>query len=639
MLLYTKLSNTDLQSYFFSIFDYEDAEYIYNNGDFGTYQENNTKYSGLNYKEEKFREIIQNDPSIFTAYAKEVSTPSTSFYLDVRTIDLEDRIRNNTIGEALDIADYCSFSKPCYVFRFRNSGADVLNLRFFIDGILCTDYFILKNELMDYLYIPINAIKEDSYIEIEQFYSYSSTKIVTFTNETNPVLLEYDKSDIITPTLFDLFITDENSNKIDRSLFKIYCKIDTDNYKQTDLTNLQKISDIVKYDDEYYINIDSVTSLSDEKNVKFMSLSKLRVYALDNSVLNKELHFIVNKVPYVFHEQMTVSGVLPKVKLFDGNLEWKEDQSFVRTFVNGRFIPITYEISRDSTSTYFVLRCYIMENDTVSMDITPYSYEMEYYQKQIPDNFIIDFEEHLSKPFDLKYYDVYLNGRKLTHRNIQLFAYNKIKLFNVESAKNFCVYRKDRDWEYFGNTEFSTPTDDLLNSDTISDADKEKIIEFIISDYRSSDEMTDGTDTEADTIVYNELTDYDYDLYKFYLDKILPEGVIQPNSDYLDKDDIETNYSVAYERYSNKKDRLVIQPNINYESQYVFLVGKSDADRYPSRIVKLQSLIGDETLLPYSEENTIVGSIMDIIYNRLDGIWFTKNPENGSFSASKEVDE
>lgn len=597
-LLYTQISDEHLQNYFFSIFDYEDADYFYNHGDFFVTK----KPYDFDYKIDKMKEFIEKNPKVLEKYGKEVENPHDIYFLLVKNIDLSKRLRNDTTQEAIKDSDKYSFNDPCYVFMFRNDGLNNLDLRFFIDGLLCTECFQLHINEMEYIYVPTKYVKEDSYIEVERFETYTFLKSIEFDSTSEGVVIEFNKDEFIEPTLYDLFITDLDKNIISRQKFKIYSLIDLNQYDISDYVNDNidfneilmnntviedpetgevyiDIDELFESDDMSII-LDSGDTILDGNNIrlpfKYTELSKIKVFCMSEEDVGKPFLFTINKIPYLCHKKMAKSG-LPKIQLFNGAVQWRQMPSYIRTFLNGRFIPMDFDIYEETPmKTYFIPKCFIDKDDVLSIDISPYSYELEFHLKEIPENFVVSFDGKLSKPFNTHYYDIYLNGKKLNDTNLQQITPDKIKLFNVSSRYNLYIYRRDRDIEYFGfKGTTSIPIDEVLNSDQFPDDDKNSIIEDIIYDHHNKEDVTPGSNTENDVDVLIDVDKATVEKYRFYIDIIIPRGVTKPNDFMINSNLIKDVYTEVYDKYSNKYDRVVMRPNISYNAKHVLTIGKS----------------------------------------------------------------
>lgn len=662
-LLYEKNEDEKLQNYFLKFFNYEDPSYQYSHSDFFS----TLKPYDFDYKTEKMKEFLEKNPYTFIPYAKKVGNPYQSYYLYVKNIDLEKRLRNDTTQEAILDEDVFYFENPFYVFMFANEGRNNLNLRFFIDGIFCDAVFQLHIGTMEYLYIPQSYIKEDSFIFIERFETYVHQDHIRFSDRSTPVTLVFDKNEFIQPTLFDLFVVDENLNDLDRSKFKIYALVNSAEYDVSDYIGVPKEDvDLVLKTESYYEDPETkelyiligndtyeddedtvIVDLDDESEImhtgrlplKYISLTKLKIFCDDADYLNRDLTFIINKIPYLSINQMAKKG-LPKIRLFTGDIPWKKEPSFIRTFVNGRFQPMEFDIiSKKPDESYLVPRCYLREGDILSIDVTPYSYELEFYMEEIPENFMVKFNSTLSKPFDLGYYDVYLNGRKLDHQNIQLITPDVVQLFNVKSRKNLRIYRRDRDYEYYGFTKTpSVSLDEILESPDIPEPDKDDIIFDII--YNDSgipkDEVTPGTDIEWDNENLETIPAGPFQIYRFYLDVILNQRVARPNELFIDKNLVRDSYEEVWNLYANPdRGRIVIRPNIGHRDATIVLmlghpydVDSGELVPDPTNLInKTTELVGDTSPLVQLADGTIVGTVNEL-FRRMGRLAFRFNDDN-----------
>ena len=664
-LLYTDVKNEAMQRYFFSIFDFEDADYIYDHGDF---IESKYPYD-FDYKMEKLREFTVKNPHSLMDYGKDVSVAYTAYYLDVKNIDLKERLRLNTNNEAENKSDMYDFAEPHYVFKFHNDTFRDLNLRFFIDGLFCHDTFKISGRTTEYIYIPCRRISEDSRIDIERFYEYRWKKNVTFTDTVTPVEFTFDPNENIDPTLFDMFVTELNGDKIDRSKFKIYALVNFSEYNVSDDFDITEdsvsliigdedyiidedgnvfitINDLVLFDGpddpvgEIILGEDDIVepSYSDGRMpLRYMKLTKLKVFADDPSVLNRELCFVINKVPFVLHTKITTNR-LPKIKLFDGKFPWKGDHSFIRTYINGYYQNIGFDIIEDDPlKTYLVPRCFLNPGDIFTVDISPFSYEKEYHLEEIPEDYLIKVDAALTKPFDLRYYDVYLNGKRLNERNIQMITPDTFQIFNVKSRKNLFIYRRDRDVEFYGfQSPSHVPLDDFLGDENIPTEDKKLIINEILATKVDEEYIVDGIDTETDIREYLEEVPLNiFEKYRFFLDILLDYTILRPNSVFFDSAVVEEHYNTVYDEFSNKKDRLVIRPNVGARNaKFVIGIGKAHLDvvnyeKDHKKVQEMMEMYANAELLKSLPTGTVLGALKTL-YEQMNGIIFDVNEDDNS---------
>ena len=598
-VIYDDITNQELKQFILDIMDYKPSDFIYNHKDFFA---THVPYT-LDYKISKMKEFIGNDPYVLQTYGEKVGTPNERYYVQTKNINLDERRRKDTSKEVKKQFDIHVFDEERYLFMFRNELREELNLRIFIDGLLCQDAFQIQVGDLDYIYIPVSEITENSYIEIENFHSYQCKKKVIFESTNKYVYIEFtDEDGEIPPTLFDLIVLDKNKNKIDRRKFKIFCLIDPPMYDVSDNVNdntkvesgYMNVDNFVYYDeesDQWFMDVDEAISNNTELYLDdqyqksedgtrmllgYMFLKKLRIYCNDGRYTNTPIYFTVNKLSGLYTKKLEKFDI-PLFRVNNG-MPWNESSTYMRTFVNGRFIPFDVQITTEKTSdSYAEIDRIISENDTFTMDLTPYSYQLEYNAKEIPEDFIIDVGDILTKPFSLDYYDIYLNGRKLTELQIQSITPQRVKLFNVHSRKNLYIYRKDRDVEYFKfERTAKVPIDKIFESEAFTEEDINDIIDDIIRVKHPGEIIEEGEDTEPDEQNYykNQPDTEFYQVFMFYRDYIQPSGVVKPNEESISESILTSNYKKVYDLYSNKKDRVVFRPNTRYNADAVLMIGR-----------------------------------------------------------------
>lgn len=658
-LLYEGCDDEAVSALFFEYFDYQDPDYIYSNSDFA----NSVYPYDFDYKIGKLEEFIAKNPYILEEYAKGTDLPYSMYFLDVRNIDLSSRIRRDTTQESTLIADYIDFKEDCYVFRFVNTTYNDLHLRFFIDGLFCNEFYKIRVRDMEYIYIPTRLIRDDSRIDVERFEEYLYKKTVNFESMHVAINLDFPHEADINPTLYDLFITDENGNKMDRSQFRMYARINLEDYNISDdygvdddsLSLIIGDEDIIIDDDgTVYLCVEDMFILDGEDDpvgdlifgdddivqrsysddrlpLKYMHLDKIKIYANNSAYLNRDLQVNITKLPFLVNHKSNKTGLI-KVPLFNGQLLWKEDPSYVRIFVNRRLNNIDYDIiSDDPAHTYISPRAFLDRGDILSVDITPYSYEQEYGLEIIPENFRIELSAALSKPFDLAYYDAYLNGRRLNETNIEMITPNIIQLYNVSSRLNFLIYRKDRDVEFAGfQSVINTPLDILLTNENLEEQYKKEIVHDILTETIDPEYIIDGTNTEPDIADdVNEMPVDLFEMYRFFLDTVNKNPVVRPTALFIDKELVINHYNTVYNDYSNLNDRIVIKPSLNAATAAGALVfgrvhmdvdvSETEEDRkvLESSVEALQNIEVLESL-PY---DTLFDAVKDI-YSRFQSLLF-----------------
>ena len=92
--------------------------------------------------------------------------------------------------------------------------------------------------------------------------------------------------------------------------------------------------------------------------------------------------------------------------------------------------------------------------------------------------------------------------------------------------------------------------------------------------YHNHGDVSPGDNTEPvwnDRYLFNDESSDEYD---FYFDIIIPQYVAKPNTLYISSEEVKTKYPAVYEKYSNKNNRVVMKPNLGYDSGHLLMIGK-----------------------------------------------------------------
>lgn len=464
-LLYTNIENRNLQEYFFKTFNYSEDDYIYDYGDFSS---SGLKPYDFYYKIRKLEEFIEKDPMVLREYAKNSLAPFQNYFLNVASIDLPSRSRMDTSREMESENDYYEFDIPFYVFAFRNELNTPLEIRLYIDGKMCTTMLEIQNQDVEYIYIPSTFIKINSYIEIEKFEECVVSQNQTFGSFINYCEMVIPEYEYIKPTMHDLQAR-MRTGIVSMDNYNVFISLKNRDFNISDIieksheTEESLLEENALYKDpisgELFVN----TSYIEDTNepAKFSFGNKIRIFPNNESVLNEPTSFSILKVPHIVYKEIIEEGY-QWIELFNARTYWKEDNSYIRMFVNGRLKTVDIKRKTDEYGHVFVYPAYYFTiGDLVGFDVSPYSYQLEYSLKTLPENFIVDFEGYLTKPFDTAYYDAYLNGLRLSDQNYKRISANKIQIYNVKSNNDLRIYRKDRDDEYYGNNSIEKITLDF----------------------------------------------------------------------------------------------------------------------------------------------------------------------------------
>ena len=135
----------------------------------------------------------------------------------------------------------------------------------------------------------------------------------------------------------------------------------------------------------------------------------------------------------------------------------KNDYRYFRVYQDGRLIP--RHITSINFPEYMVFseielrlgfRRVLGIHYNIAIECMPYMMKQVCYLETIPRDRIIDLKGLIDKPFDFKWYDIYLNGKKLVRKEVEIISANKIKVLKTNSLHGLEIIENSRDREYFG---------------------------------------------------------------------------------------------------------------------------------------------------------------------------------------------
>lgn len=372
----------------------------------------------LSYQIDKMKEFASTNMDALERYL-DYQFASDAFYIDCSSFDMTTKLRLNNYSEVMYEYDKVTFNEPMYVFILQRYGKMVDRLyRFFIDGLFYYPDNVFKDDSLEYYYIPARLVKDNSIIEVEKFdISYEIPVDVTvddtgkFTVATpnnvavrrdNIIVIDKDGL-IIAPinNIISVAQTTERGNKVDVPL----------------------IGFAEMYSDELTIDL-GVENANRELRVIFNRPVQSNVYLVENDNDRAAAYFV------------TMTGFKRK--------------GYIRMFINGRLLPseaVYTDIYNESLTGAFIVMPLVPREigDVVVVEHVPFNYAEVYGLDLIAsEKGFVDLREFIKIPFSLKYFDVYLNGRRLTYDQIVNVTENVIFIKNVESLRNLRIMIKNR---------------------------------------------------------------------------------------------------------------------------------------------------------------------------------------------------
>ena len=201
--------------------------------------------------------------------------------------------------------------------------------------------------------------------------------------------------------------------------------------------------------------------------------------------MNDEIH-IEDENGYYFI-LMTYNGILATAPLnYERNADLdfypilfhtlsKNDHRYFRVYQDGRLLP------RHISTVYFPEYTIFSEVElrlgfkrqlgvhyNIAVECMPYMMKQVCYLETIPTDKVINLKGLIDKPFDFKWYDIYLNGKKLVRNEVEIVSANIIKILKADSIHGLEIIENSRDREYFGGFDaIYDIIDDLFENDKV----------------------------------------------------------------------------------------------------------------------------------------------------------------------------
>lgn len=620
------------------VIQHEITPYFYDEMDF--LRKYSEKISPLEYKVSKLKSFIKDDYNALHNYVSCQNKIGIKYEFSANEINLQERYKTT-------YEDGTPLPEPMYLFPVTKPDPDVqLSARIFIDGLICPTFVYKRYEFSDYIYIPNEYIKEDSYFEIEVFPALTEHHVMEFSYDNISSIVEFHGGENIAPTLSDIFFyfgEDSTKERLPLEDFRLelisteynyytenppkeipiffrgkdsikmkgnYYDIDgrcytfegiriedqdissselstkiangeliqDSGYETKQELNIVRDTEVVTYDK---VALGESIIVPNNKNVIYSCVSKIKVTPLKTSYYGKKITISIAKRPS-FEGSKLQTLTFPSYILPIENSQNVEE--YTRAFKNGRLLS---KNRYDYTDIDGFLAIQVLEKmkkgETMAFDISPYRNRLVYYTRRIESD-CIDLRGYINKPFDNRFYEVYINGRRLNRTNIYPFSPWEIKLGGLHSTYNLEIYEKDRDWEYYG-----ADFDDYFTlSDFIRKAFMEKdIADRLIHDVTGDVPPNDDTEEpmpwgrDVDLIsVYFEM---------FYYMKLIPMGYVDGERNDFDTEEIAKKYPIIDQLYHIKNDLgedvLFLDPNNYYkgtpdaegnETWNAYLLGNAD---------------------------------------------------------------
>ena len=237
----------------------------------------------------------------------------------------------------------------------------------------------------------------------------------------------------------------------------------------------------------------------------------------------------------------------------------KNDGRYFKLYKNNKLVPrhLTFVEFRPQCNTLDVYAGFDRTpEDKLTLECMPYMMTQVCYLETIPKHQVVDLTGLIDKPFDFKWYDIYINGRKLVRKDVEIISANKIKILKTDSLRGLEIVENSRDKEYFGYR----PVYDIL--DYLYDID---------SEFRDNvnGSIGDGLNDTEIPVINDSMTRLDFLLNLFVREFIIPNfGMFNPDYKQIPEDVyiqfkelLETPFELNADKYGRKYATII--HNIN----------------------------------------------------------------------------
>ena len=214
----------------------------------------------------------------------------------------------------------------------------------------------------------------------------------------------------------------------------------------------------------------------------------------------------------------------------------KKDPRYFRVYQNGKLIPRHLGVVNFSD--------YITDGDAelypgfirepgvdydLAVECMPYMMKQVCYLPKIPGNKVVNLKGLIDKPFDFKWYDIYLNGRKLVKKDVEIISANLIRILKTDSLQGLEIVENSRDKEYFGGFE-------NIMFDILDDLyEKDESFSGSLDDSVAND---DNIKDVEDAVIETPVTVLDYIIRAYYDFLLNSFGLLNPDELQLSRDNI-----------------------------------------------------------------------------------------------------
>lgn len=361
----------------------------------------------MKYKVSSMHQFIEDESKTLGVYLMNMMRDRTKMKIYAKDLHLPSKLRTGVSQEIP--SNTTVFDEPRYVFVFAKYFMHDFDVRFFIDGLFYRCDQAYSDDKYYYFYIPTKMITYTTLIEIEKHRSVTYSRDLNFDTPIKPIKIQENVC-----LASDAYFLDKNEVYLDEGSFKFI---------------------ITEDGREIEIDTDSNKPLGDNFKVK----------CINPEYMNMDMTVWFKRLSSVFEFKVNTEEDLDKNILVGTDIS--RYPGHFRIFRNGRMIPPSaYTIKfKKRSGTYTVINTRMNKKlgDVYHIEMNPNIFHTHYFSFKIDKTGMMDFGGILNKPFNLKWFDVYLNGFRLNEKNFDILTPRYVLINGVRTTDNLLIMEKN----------------------------------------------------------------------------------------------------------------------------------------------------------------------------------------------------
>ena len=499
-------------------------------------------------KVDKFKSFMEQDYKYLVHYLYTKLKGKMRHYIYMNKLDLPSRVRKDNRNECFfapsaslelydDAYQIVTFPEERYLFSLPKAifGPDE-EFRFYLDNlaVMPSLYHLQADADWYHLYIPCSMVTTESILEIEKFPKY--------------------RTDVVIPP--EQSMTGTFTFVKPKEVSHVYVN-NMHMYNATTKEFIPSNAYTIKIKDHYTGDEIVVTN-----NSRASIIDTAEITIIDPKYIGIPIVVGIKTYPRFYYnaDANEVMGIdaYNDVEITDAN---------IRPYVDGIFLTPHLFLNAYDTDTSGLYNGIVKININAELtdrnfmvDVMPSPMRLEYSKRGVfcDEKGFVDTGSMLSLPFDLKWYDVYVNGRKLNKSNVEIISPNKFFVKGIHSRKNIEIWLRGD-----GPTEFLFNQYNMTTEDKLWDVEE---IRKVITD--NQDILDDSLADITDEVIINILAELED-----FINSIMKYMFINPNEQQLSQS-IEQRYPDLFNEY----DIMWLDSNTCTDASFLTFINSNERD-------------------------------------------------------------